>query len=55
MSILEYRTCFYRYSRNDPHPIIEEMCVKRFIRELGEYLSGFVFGSNCITFGKFQI
>lgn len=46
---------FYRDSRFDPHPIIEEMRVKRFIRELGKYLSGFVFGSNCTPLGKFQI
>ncbi|KAJ1431582.1 Retrotransposon gag domain [Sesbania bispinosa] len=50
MSVSEYSAHFTQLSTHAPYPITEEMCVKRFIRGLREYIFRSVVGSNCSTF-----
>jgi hypothetical protein len=54
MSVLEYKSRFIELLMNVPHPILEELRVKQFIRGLRGYLSGFVVGSNCATLLRFR-
>ncbi|KAJ1418515.1 hypothetical protein SESBI_15812 [Sesbania bispinosa] len=52
MSVLEYSARFTQLSRHAPYPITEEMCFKRFVRGLREYIFRSVVGSNCSTFAE---
>ncbi|XP_073219694.1 uncharacterized protein [Cicer arietinum] len=52
MTVSEYSACFTQLSRHAPDPITEEMCVKRFIKGLKDFLFRNVVGSNCSTFAE---
>ncbi|KAJ1387021.1 Retrotransposon gag domain [Sesbania bispinosa] len=54
MSVSEYSARFTQLSRHAPYLITKEMCVKRFVRGLREYIFRSVVGSNCSTFAEVQ-
>jgi hypothetical protein len=50
MSVSKYSAHFTQLSRYAPYHIIKDMCIKRFIVGLREYIFRSVVGSNCHTF-----